>query len=483
MKAEITEDVRKSNLSRKRRSSMKNRGRLVEILRRAENGPLIDEKDFEAKLIASKVKELLKKYEIKYDPAYVIPDDDAMADRVFEAAMDFAVEVGMFCQNTSRRITWTREEYENGLRSCPGSATMGSGSDAITIHSRMPEDSTPPAFAGGPFGVPVPEDLFVPVMLSYAQESVIDIFENPTLMSVHGEPIKADSPWEVLAGWREAELARDVARLAGRPGMPIGGIEVSPTALGQIAAASYGGMRPSDWFHVSAPSEFKTNYDLLSSVAHITRISGHMEAYLNIIYGGYFGGADGVAIGLAAGLIVVNQNYMGTTISVSSAHPFIKSDATPESLWAQSLAYQAVSRNTDMLIAALSKPASGPGTKTLFYENAAFVLAGVVSGMSLPEASMTAGGTHPLHCSGLESKLAGEVAKASAGMTREQANQIVLELTKRYMPVLKDEPIGKPFSEVYDIGSVRPTPEWLALYAEVKDELAELGVPFKRLRE
>ena len=193
--------------------------------------------------------------------------------------------------------------------------------------------------------------------------------------------LKAESPWEVLAGWRETELARMAANQAGRPGIAIGGIEISTSALAQISAASYDGLRPSDWHHVSAPSEFKTNYDLLSKVAHINRINANMEAYLNIIYGGYLGGPEGVAIGLAAGLIVLNQNYMGTTLSVSSAHPFIHSDALPPLLWAQSLAFQAISRNTHLLIASLCKPISGPGTKTLLYECAAFTMAGVVSGL------------------------------------------------------------------------------------------------------
>jgi methylamine--corrinoid protein Co-methyltransferase len=313
-------------------------------------------------------------------------------------------------------------------------------------------------------------------MLSYAQEPLIDIIENPTIESVYGHPVKAASPWEVLGGWREAELSFETINRAGRPGMPIGCIETSPTALAQISAASWGGVRPSDWHHVSAPSEFKTNYDLLSKVAHITRIGAHMEAYLNIIYGGFLGGAEGVAIGLAAGLIVVNQNYMGTTISVSSAHPFLHSDATPDSLWAQSLAFQAVSRHSKMLTASLCKPAAGPGTKTLLHECAAFVISGVASGLTVPQASMTATGTNSCHCSGLESRFSAEVAHAAAGMSREQADDIVKKLLAIYEDDLEKGPIGQPFQEVYSMKTLQPTPEWLGIYEDVKNELVEMGV-------
>jgi methylamine--corrinoid protein Co-methyltransferase len=259
--------------------------------------------------------------------------------------------------------------------------------------------------------------------------------------------------------------------------MPIGCIEISPTALAQISAASWGGIRPSDWHHVSAQSEFKTNYDLLSKVAHIVRIGAHMEAYLNIIYGGYLGGAEGVAIGLTAGLIVVNQNYMGTTISVSSAHPFLHSDATPESIWAQSLAFQAVSRNSKMLTASLCKPAGGPGTKTLLYEVAAFIVSGVASGLTVSQASMTAKGTNSCHCSGLESKFGAEVSHAVVGMSRDQANEIAKQLLPLYYDDLASEPIGQPFQEVYNLDTLRPTHEWLGIYEEVKAELIGMGLP------
>lgn len=456
---------------------MNNRGRLLEVLHKAETGPIIDEKEFEAKLITQAIAKLIKKYDLKFDKSVLVPSDDELADRIFQAGLEFAVEIGMFCQDTNRRIMWTEAEYLRGLESCSGKALMGTGNDTVEIIARVPESDLEPILVGGPFGVPVPEDMFVPIMLSYAQEPLVDVIENPTIEKVYGYPVKAASPWEVLGGWREAELAFEAINRAGRPGMPIGCIEISPTALAQISAASWGGVRPSDWHHVSAPSEFKTNYDLLSKTAHITRIGAHMEGYLNIIYGGFLGGAEGVAIGLAAGLIVVNQNYMGTTISASSAHPFLHSDATPESIWAQSLAFQAVSRNSRMLTASLCKPAAGPGTKTLLYECAAFVLSGVVSGLTVPQAAMTAAGTNRCHCSGLESRFSAEVARASAGMGREQADEIVQKLLPLYLDDLPSQPVGKPFQEVYDMKSLQPTEEWNGLYEEVKEELMGMGVP------
>ncbi|GAJ18174.1 unnamed protein product, partial [marine sediment metagenome] len=41
--------------------------------------------------------------------------DDDLVDRLYQAGIDFAVEVGMFCQDTNRRLTWSRQEYEQAL--------------------------------------------------------------------------------------------------------------------------------------------------------------------------------------------------------------------------------------------------------------------------------------------------------------------------------------------------------------------------------
>ena len=462
---------------------MRHRGRLIEVLHRAETGPMMEEREFELRLVAPAIKRLVKEYGLKFDRSQVCPSDDDLADRLFQAGLALAAEIGLFCQSTSRRITWSRAELEEALRFCPDEAIMGDGADAVVARSRAPEDARPPVVSGGAYGVVVPEQLFVPMMLSYAQEPVIDVIDNGNLETVYGYAVKAGSPWEALGGWREAELSMQVINRAGRPGLCIGCVELSPTALAEISASSWGGFRPTDWHHVATVSEFKTNYDLLTKVVHTTRIGGVMEAYYNPIYGGYAGGAEGVALALTAGPILLNQVYMGTTFSTRPDHPFLNCDTTPELLWALSLAFQALSRNTRLLIAALAGPAGGPGTKTMLYENAAFTISTVVSGLAVVEASMSAGGRIPKHASGLDAKIVGEVAHAVRGMSRGQANELVQLLLARYEAELPTSPIGKPFEEVYDVEKVKPTAEWQGLYDEVCDDLIKMGLPLHQIRK
>jgi methylamine---corrinoid protein Co-methyltransferase len=462
---------------------MRHRGRLLEVLHRAETGPMMEEREFELRLVAPTIKRLVKEYGIKFDRSRIVPSDDDLADRIFQAGLALASEIGIFCQSTSRRITWTRAELEAGLRYALGEAVMGDGADAVIARSRLPEDTRPPIISGGAYGVVVPEHLFVPLMLSYAQEPVIDVIDNGNLETAYGYPVKAGSPWEALGGWREAELSMQVVNRAGRPGLCIGCVELSPTALAEISASSWGGFRPTDWHHVATVSEFKTNYDLLSKVVHTTRIGGVMEAYYNPIYGGYAGGAEGVALALTAGPILLNQVYMGTTFSTRPDHPFLNCDTTPELLWAQSVAFQGLSRNSKLLIASLAGPAGGPGTKTMLYENAAFAIATVVSGLAVIEASMSAGGRIPRHASGLDAVIVGEVAHAVRGMSRDQANELVIALLARYEADLAKSPTGRPFEEVYDVETVKPTAEWQGMYDEVRSELVSMGLPLDRVHK
>ena len=84
---------------------MKHRGRLLEVLRRAENGPMIDEKDFERALITPTVKRLVDKYSIKFNQGTIINSDDDLADRLFQAGLEFAVDVLSKYQSPDHVVT------------------------------------------------------------------------------------------------------------------------------------------------------------------------------------------------------------------------------------------------------------------------------------------------------------------------------------------------------------------------------------------
>src|SRR5512137_54663 len=60
--------------------------RLVEIFQRSRGGQYMKEVDYDL-LLARRTQELVKEYNITFDPNIVCPADDAMADRVFEAGL------------------------------------------------------------------------------------------------------------------------------------------------------------------------------------------------------------------------------------------------------------------------------------------------------------------------------------------------------------------------------------------------------------
>ena len=71
----------------------------------------------------------------------------------------------------------------------------------------------------------------------------------------------------------------------------------------------------------------------------------------------------------------------------------------------------------------------------------------------------------------------GEVGKAAAaqGMTRAEAEPIILRLVDEYKHVFAKGNEGLPFEEVYDEDG-NPRDFWLAMYEEVRAELADLGL-------
>jgi methylamine--corrinoid protein Co-methyltransferase len=314
-------------------------------------------------------------------------------------------------------------------------------------------------------------------MLSYAQEKILDFIDNASLVSTHGRPIRANSPWEAVGCWQEMKLSFDVIQRANRPGMPIGCAEDSPSAIGELATTTYGAFRPTDWHHASFVSELKTSYAELIKAVHYAHTGSFAHNFYNPIYGGYVGGGPGMAIAIVAGMILMKASYGGITSNPGPSHAHLSCDTYPDMVVSQAVAFQALNRNTNLLTSAFVRPVAGPGTKDILYETAALTLAAVPSGIALMEGVQSAMGRFTAHVSGLEARFMAEVARAASQLTRREADPIVRKLFNKYAAGQKEMRVGKPFQEVYDLDSVTPNPAWLQLYEEVCQEMKqEMGM-------
>lgn len=457
---------------------MRNASRLIEILDRMENGPGIIEKDFDS-LIMKRIPELVNEFEIKFDGENFVNTDDAMADRCYEAGLKLAEEAGVYCVSNNRRMIWSRREILDTIKWAPTSIVIGAGRDAHNEYRRDPEDPRRPTIICGPIGQTIPEDLFLPIMQSYFQEQIADTVITGTIETVYGRECRTKSPWEILSGWHEAELALTAANRAGREGIAIGCVENANSDITELSATSYGAFRQTDWHHIAMISELKTDYMLLNKLTHLTKTDCILHSFYNPIYGGLAGGAEGLAVVTVAGLIMLQMIYMTTTHSQCPTHPFFLSNTAPPIIWSIGLSVQALSRNTPFMLDVLTSPVGGPCTKTVLYESAAIATTATVSGAARLMGVRSTVGKFRGHASGLEARFNGEVGYAAAGMKREKANEIVKQIVPKYLNQLDKEPKGKIFPEAYDMHTLRPRPEWLKMYDEAKEELSKIGLALK----
>jgi hypothetical protein len=79
----------------------------------------------------------------------------------------------------------------------------------------------------------------------------------------------------------------------------------------------------------------------------------------------------------------------------------------------------------------------------------------------------------------MEAKFGVEMASAASKLEREQASEMVIQLLEKYESQLAAAPSGSTYQECYDVTTGKPGEEYVRLYNEMKEELAEMGVPFK----
>ncbi|HEC21548.1 MAG TPA: monomethylamine:corrinoid methyltransferase [Chloroflexi bacterium] len=448
---------------------------LVEIVKRSENGPFMKEPDFEMAL-AKRTAELVREYGLKFDPQVPIPSDDDMADRLYQAGLDLFVEMGVYNQTTERCIKFTRDETEEIVGTALNAVVLGTGKDAVVMRHRGVESDIPCVVHSGPTGTPCTERYHPLILLSCAQEPLVDCLGAGSVSTYMGQAIIPGSPTEILGARRDAAVAREAVRKAGRPGMHINDVAVPLTCAGKMAAIDQdSGLRTSDAVLVSQMVELKTDYDQLSRVAHLKSVGMHIVDLMTPLIGGLGGGAEGTAVVTIACHILGVVLYSASYHMMSHTHLRWVNNTDRMGLWMQSMVAQALSRNTPIVLLNDIYTVSGPGTAELLWEVAAGAVTGTVSGMNQQGAGTT-GGFNADHTTGLEARFIAEVAHASLGLTREEANGYALEFLKHYEDTFDNPNRGYPFPELYDEETVEPKEQWLEIYHEVRDAIIALGL-------
>ena len=117
---------------------------LLDYLKRAVTGPIISQEDFHLNVLIPNVKDITAAFDISYNLKEPVPGDNALADRLYEAAIEFLIRTGLYCVDTNRVIRFDRAEIESGLKNYRQAGTFGEGLDRTMLTPRHPEDRTPP---------------------------------------------------------------------------------------------------------------------------------------------------------------------------------------------------------------------------------------------------------------------------------------------------------------------------------------------------
>ncbi|MFW9963736.1 MAG: monomethylamine:corrinoid methyltransferase [Candidatus Sifarchaeia archaeon] len=454
---------------------------ITEIARRALDGRPLIEKEYDIRVFSPRVRELVKEYGISYDPDVLIPSDDGLADAVFNAAFDLICDVGVYCKDTERIIAFEEKEVRQELKTSFNHAVLGEGMEQRTLLPRKPDSDDKPWIFAGAGGVTVSDEgIFMRLVENYAKRiPIANAITTPCLLSIDGVNIRAKSPLEIEGSIRTVVLGREALRRAGRPGLPI--MNAIGTAESAIALASGlhpdFGLRKTDGYMIAELAELKTDLDLLNRAALLQSLNVPIAGIYGPIYGGFAGGAEGTAITSTAFHLQGILTYGASWTLCFPIHIKYTSSSSPELIWVASAYAQAVTRNTNVPALYYNYTAAGPCTEMVLHEFAAEFIAAVSSGASI-ETGGVAKGKYFDYLTPIEPMFASEVAYASAGIKRTDANEIVKKILPKFEDKIPEPPKGKRFQECCNLLTGEPSKEIFDIYHKVKKEVTDLGIDF-----
>ena len=445
---------------------------IIEFQERALTGQVMKSDEFDLEF-AMKVRDLATRYDIQYNPEELIVDDDT-ADAVFQAGVELLSDIGLYHLDTERVIKFAREEVEEiarEYRENPSKHTFGRGKDEVTVAYRTSTDSRPPTLYAGSSGV-AQQEWFASFVQSFAQEKSIEAMGICAGLGQLGNiKPKAGTLSEIHVGlWEQARM-REVLERVDRPGMHCGLLATVSSAAGTMAMIGPGLREAHNTqigVHIIPEQKLNWNQLLMAQFCRERGIQPWQSAMSML--GGLCRNAAEAAVGIVANMLGQLAYANGQLCSVFSSQMDGKSGTAP-TLWAMSAAARAAERNIKVAIGGC--PSALPLSKTPFILLQTVTMAAVYTGSGMAY-SWIAGNT------GIEARYAGEAMKAIAGMERNKANELANALMNKTAEHVNEVKGNRTyFTEVYDVESVQPRPDFIDILERAKEELGQCGVPYR----
>lgn len=236
-------------------------------------------------------------------------------------------------------------------------------------------------------------------------------------------------------------------------------------------------MKPWDAHEISQLNELKVDNSGLIFIAGWLAQGNIIMVEQMPIFGGYAGGVEecsicDVATTLASFAILDGSYHLDGPIHIRWGITTAR-----ETLQIAGHAAAALDLNTDLLIANQYYPIAGPCTEMCLLETAAQSITDTASGRELVSGSASAKGVALDYTTGMEARIMGEAAKATAGMKVDEVNKILEKLVSGYEKNYAKAPKGKSFQECYNVKTVTPTDEYIKVYDKAVKTLQGLGLP------
>jgi methylamine---corrinoid protein Co-methyltransferase len=450
---------------------------LIEVFDRADQGPLISDTDYYMGRFVPKLAEVIARYRIKWDKNTIVNTDDDLADRVFQAAIDLLAETGAYCSDSNRVMEFSRDEVLRSVEQSPKSARFGEGREAKTMYGRAVDDPSRPWIHIGGGIYTTDERIYLDTVEGMAAISIADSLSVPSILHLRGKDARVRSPQEVLAAIKTVILAREGIRRSGRAGLPIiNGISAASNAVSMIAAAApQFGLRITDGFLVDFLSEMIVNYEALQKVAYFSSISANIGSTSTPLFGGYAGGAEGVAVLATCYIIMGSLIYRGSYHYNAPLHQSLHLSSTKPLLWAIGMSNQANARNMRYPTVNLPYLGGGAGSKMYHYEMAAYMLAVVPAGGNI-FSGHPAKSVEPDSLLPWDHQFHAEIGLASAKYTRKDAEPLAQAFFKKYEGMIKNPEAGFRYAQVYDLKTKKiVNPDYLRIQDEVRAEFGRMG--------